>query len=300
MRKVAFIGLGVMGRPMAACLLKKGFEVRGYDVNPEFVAQVEGLIPAGSVAEAVTEAEFVITMLPTKAVWLVLALGPEGVAENAGPGTLVLEMSTTSASLVKEIYEGYVKKGLSMLDAPVSGGPPIAAKGQMAIMVGASREDFDRAKPLLEAMGKNIVLVGGVGAGTTIKMSNQVMGAINMVGVAEGLAMAAKAGVDPELVYRALEDGLADSMALRIKGRKMLDRDFEPGARIAIHMKDMVTVMEEAHKMNFPAPMSALVLEMMQSLTTMGLGESDQASLVRIYEILGNVEVRSGGAAAQD
>jgi 3-hydroxyisobutyrate dehydrogenase and related beta-hydroxyacid dehydrogenases len=299
MHKVGFIGLGVMGRPMAACLLKKGCEVRGYDVNPDFPAQVEGLIPAGSVAEAVAEADFVITMLPTKAICLETALGPGGVAETARPGTLVLEMSTTSASTVKELSAGYAQKGLSMLDAPVSGGPPIAAKGEMAIMVGGSKEDFDRARPLLSAMGKNVVHVGGIGAGTTIKMSNQVMGAINMVGVAEGLAMAAKAGVDPELVYQALEDGLADSMALRIKGRKMLDRDFEPGARIAIHMKDMVTVMEEAHKMNFPAPMSALVLEMMQSLTAMGLGDSDQASLVRIYEILGNVEVKSGTASTK-
>ena len=294
MEIIGFIGLGIMGLPMAKNLAKAGFTVIGYDVTPTSVAEAAkgGVTPADSIPEVASRCSLIIHMLPTPAICLDVALGSGGVAEHAKPGALVLEMSSISAVTAREIHQGLVAKGITMMDAPVSGGDVKAIDGTLAIMAGGSRQDFDRALPVFRAMSASVIRVGDVGAGSIAKLANQIIVGVNAAAMGEAFALAAKAGVDPGLVFDAIRGGLAGSAVLEIKGSKILQRDYEPGARMSIHIKDFANVLDTAHALGVPVPLSAQVMEMMQALKANGLEHIDHCAVVRFYELMAQVEVK--------
>ena len=293
METVGFIGLGLMGNPMARNLVKAGFPVIGYDTLPKNLetAAAHGIVPAASVAELAGKCSIIIDMLPTPAICVNVALGQGGIAESAKPGTLVLDMSSISAKTAKQIHEGLAAKGIHMMDAPVSGGDVKAIDGTLVIMAGGSQEDFDRALPVLRAMSASVTHMGDIGAGCITKLVNQIIVGVNIAAMGEGFAFAAKAGVDPGRVYDAIRGGLAGSTVLDIKGAKILERDYEPGARMEIHIKDFTNVIETAHAMSAPIPLTVAVMEMMQSLKANGLGDIDHGAVVRFYEMIAGVTV---------
>lgn len=296
MEKIGFIGLGIMGCPMAKNLVKAGFAVIGNDIIADNLSKAakDGVTPAGSIAEVASHCDVIIHMLPTPAICLNVALGTGGVAEHAKPGTLVLEMSSLSPMTAKEIHQGLAVRGVAMMDAPVSGGEPKALDGTLSVMLGGARADYERALPVLEAMSSSTILVGDVGAGCIAKLANQIMVGVNIAAMGEALTMAAKAGVDPGLVFDAVRGGLAGSTVLEAKGPMVLARDYEPGARMEIHIKDLVNILDTAHNICAPTPLAALVMEMMQSLKANGMGNIDHGGVIRFYEMMAGVEVRRG------
>ena len=296
METIGFIGLGIMGRPMAKNLVNAGFSVIGYDVVPANVADAGkgGVIAAESVADVARRAAIIIHMLPTPAICVNTALGPDGVGEHAAPGTLVIDMSSISAMTAREIHKGLAAKGIRMMDAPVSGGEPKAIDATLAIMAGGSQEDFDRAMPVFRALASSALRIGEIGAGCIAKLANQIMVGVNIAAMGEAFTLAAKAGVDPGLVFDAVRGGLAGSTVLDQKGPKILARDYQPGARMEIHIKDFVNVLDTAHAFSAPTPLTALVMEMMQSLKANGMGSIDHGAVVRFYEMAANVEVKRG------
>ena len=296
METIGFIGLGIMGRPMSANLVKAGFKVIGYEVVPDNAAKAAkgGVTLAGSVAEVAAQCPIIICMLPTPAICLDVALGKGGIAEHAKPGTLVLEMSSLSPMTIKGMHKGLAAKGIALVDAPVSGGEPKAIDGTLAVMVGGSQADFDRGLPVMQAMSASALRVGEIGAGCITKLANQIIVGVNIAGMCEGLALAAKAGVDPALVFEAIRGGLAGSAVMEAKAPMVLDRNYTPGGRIDIHVKDLVNVLNTAHSVAAPIPLATMVMEMMQTLRANGMGELDHGSLIRFYELVGNVEVKRG------
>jgi 2-hydroxy-3-oxopropionate reductase len=294
MEKIGFIGLGIMGRPMSGHLVKAGFSVTGYEVSPENAKKAAqgGVSLVSSVAELAARSSVIINMLPTPAISLSTALGSGGIAENAAPGVLVLEMSSLSAMTVREIHQGLAAKGIHMLDAPVSGGEAKATDATLAIMAGGAQEDYDRALPVLKAMSASVTRVGGIGAGSIAKLANQIIVGVNIAAMAEAFTLAAKAGVDPGLVFEAIRGGLAGSAVLESKGPMVLERNYTPGARMEIHIKDLLNVLETAHTLSAPVPLAAQVMEMMQSLKANGMGQIDHGGLVRFYELLAGIEVK--------
>jgi 2-hydroxy-3-oxopropionate reductase len=255
-------------------------------------AAENGVILASGIAELARKCSVIINMLPTPAICTEVSLGSGGIAENAAPDTLVLEMSSLSASTVGEIHKGLSAKGIRMLDAPVSGGDLKAIDGTLSIMVGGDKADYERALPAFKAMSASIIRVGDIGAGSIAKLANQIIVGVNAADMGEAFTLAAKAGVDPGLVFDAIRGGLAGSAVLEAKGPKVLARDYEPGARMDIHIKDFTNVLETAHALNLPTPLTALVMEMMQSLKAHGLGHIDHCSLTRFYELISGVEVK--------
>ena len=294
--KIGFIGLGIMGKPMSKNLLKAGHEVVCFDLNTLSMGEVvaAGAKGAASVADVAGECSFIITMLPNSPEVRQVALGPGGIADNAKPGALLVDMSSIAPLAAREIHDGLKAKGIRMLDAPVSGGEPKAIEGTLSVMIGGSQKDFDEAKPVLSAMAASVVRVGEIGAGNTAKLANQIVVAINIAALAEAMALSAKAGVDPELVFQAIRGGLAGSTVMEAKAPMMLDRNIKPGFKIDLHIKDMGNIIETGHAVNVPLPLSATVMEMMQALKADDLGGADHSSLVRYYEKIANVEVKRG------
>ncbi len=296
MEAIGFIGLGIMGRPMSKNLVGAGFAVLGYDVAPANMeaAVKNGVAAAKSVAEVASRCGIIIAMLPTPAICLDVALGGGGIAEHAKPGSLLLEMSSLSPMTVKEMHRGLAAKGISMMDAPVSGGEPKAADATLAIMLGGDKADYERALPVLKPMSASTILVGGIGAGCVAKLANQIMVGVNIAAMGEALTLAAKAGVDPGLVFDAVRGGLAGSTVLDAKGPMVLARNYEPGARMEIHIKDMVNILDTAHAVSSPTPLAAQVMEMMQALKANGMGDIDHGGVIRFYEMMAGVEVKRG------
>ncbi|NLW06614.1 MAG: 2-hydroxy-3-oxopropionate reductase [Clostridia bacterium] len=294
-KKIGFIGLGIMGKPMAKNLLKAGYELVVYDLRKEPVAELAaaGASGADSVAAVAASSEVIITMLPNSPEVKEVLLGPEGIITAAKAGTIVIDMSSIAPLVSREVAERLASRGIRMLDAPVSGGEPGAIKGTLSIMVGGNKEDFDACYPILKAMGSSVVLVGEIGAGNVTKLANQIIVALNIAAMSEALVLATKAGVDPELVYQAIRGGLAGSNVLNAKAPLVLQRQFKPGFRIKLHIKDLNNVLETAHEVGVPLPLTAAVLEMMQALKVDGLAEADHGALVRFYEKLAQIEVQA-------
>jgi 2-hydroxy-3-oxopropionate reductase len=293
METVGFIGLGIMGRPMAANLVKGGFTVIGFDVMPQNCRDAEGrgVKIAASAAELASQCSIIIQMLPTPAICLESAAE---IGKHAKPGTLVLDMSSLSPMTAQQIQSLLSEKGIQMMDAPVSGGEPKAIDATLAIMAGGSQEDYDRALPVFKPMSASTILVGKVGAGCIAKLANQIMVGVNIAAMGEAFTLAAKAGVDPGLVFEAVKNGLAGSTVLNQKGPMILERNYTPGARMEIHIKDFVNVLDTAHSMSSPVPLTASVMEMMQSLKANGMGQIDHGGVVRFYELIAGVEVKKG------
>ena len=294
MAKIGFVGLGIMGKPMSKNLIKAGHQLVVYDIVAKPLEELKqaGAEVAVSPRDVASKANIVITMLPNSPHVKQAILGEKGVAEGAKPGALVVDMSSIAPLVAREVGAELAKKGIRMLDAPVSGGEPKAIEGTLSIMVGGAQADFDEMLPIFKAMGSSAVLTGALGAGNVTKLANQIIVALNIAAVSEALVLATKAGVDPNLVYQAIRGGLAGSTVLEAKAPLMMDRKFNPGFRINLHIKDLGNVLETSHEVGVPLPLSAAVMEIMQALKVDGMGEFDHSSIVRFYEKLAQVEVR--------
>lgn len=296
MKKIGFIGLGIMGKPMSKNLLKAGYQLVVYDIHENIVAE---LVAAGAEAgvsaqDVASKSEIIITMLPNSPHVKSVLLGENGVIYGAKQGTLVIDMSSIAPLVSREVGEQLAAKGIRFLDAPVSGGEPKAIEGTLSIMVGGKEADFEESLPILKCMGASAVLCGDVGAGNVTKLANQIIVAVNIAAMSEALVLATKAGVDPESVYKAIRGGLAGSTVLDAKAPLVMDRKFDPGFRINLHIKDMNNIMETGHEVGAPLPLSASVMEMMQALKVDGHGDKDHGSLVLFYEKLANTQVQRG------
>ncbi len=292
--KIGFIGLGIMGKPMSLNLLKAGYQLVVMDVFEPAVAE---LVAAGAEAaptpRAVAElSDIIITMLPNSPQVKQVVLGEQGVIEGARPGAVVIDMSSIAPLVSREVAGKLAANGVEMLDAPVSGGQPKAIEGTLSVMVGGSQEVFDRCYPIMKAMAGSVVRTGDIGAGNITKLANQVIVALNIAAMAEALVLATKAGVEPELVFQAIRGGLAGSTVLEAKAPLVLDRKFNPGFRINLHIKDLANALDTSHELGVPLPLTASVMEMLQALKVDGQGDADHCSLVRYYEKMAQVEVR--------
>ena len=294
--KIGFIGLGIMGRPMAKNLVKAGHELTVFDFNADAVADLVscGAKAAGSAKEVAEAVEVVITMVPNSPHVRAAVLGENGVKDGAKPGTVLIDMSSIDPVESKAIGKELEQYGIEMLDAPVSGGEPKAIDGTLSVMVGGKKELFDRYYDMLMVMAGSVVYVGDLGSGNVAKLANQIVVAVNIAAVSEALAFAKKAGTDPELVYRAIRGGLAGSTVMDAKAPMMLDRNFKPGFRIELHIKDLNNALNAAHAISSPVPLTGQLMEIMQALKADGYEKEDHSSIVKFYEKIGNVTVEPG------
>ena len=291
---IGFIGLGIMGKPMSKNLLKAGYSLVVYDINP---APVEELVAAGagrgeSSKDVAARSEIVITMLPDGPEVEQVILGPNGVLEGARPGTVVVDMSSISPLVSKKAGAACEKRGVEFLDAPVSGGEPKAIDGTLAIMAGGKGEVFERVLPVLQAMGSSVTLTGPAGAGNVTKLANQIMVACNIAAMGEALALATKAGLDPEIVFNAVKGGLAASAVLNAKAPMVIARNFKPGFRIRLHHKDLRNALAAAGSLETPLPLTGLVEQMLVALINDGKGDLDHSAIVQFTEKMAAVEIR--------
>jgi 2-hydroxy-3-oxopropionate reductase len=294
MRTIGFVGLGIMGKPMASNLVRAGHRLIVHDINPAPVRELVqlGAKEKGSSADVAAESEIVITMLPNSPDVKAVVLGPKGVLEGARPGLILIDMSSIAPLAAKEVASAAAAKGVKMLDAPVSGGEPKAKDGTLSIMVGGDKATFDSVVEVLQAMGKSVVRCGDVGSGNMTKLANQIVVALNIIAVSEALVLATKAGVDAKVVYQAIRGGLAGSTVMDAKAPLIFDRKFDPGFRIELHLKDLLNVMETAHQVGAPVPFSSLATEVLSAMKTGGKGKLDHGGIVQHFESLAGVEVR--------
>jgi len=295
MTRIGFIGLGIMGKPMAKNLLRAGYPLVVYDVVPAPVAELvaAGAEPGTSCADVASRSDVVITMLPNSPDVRDAVLGPGGVLEGALPGTILVDMSSIAPLASREIAAQLAERGVAMLDAPVSGGEPKAIEGTLAIMVGGPEPVFDEMKEMLSKMGASVTRVGDIGSGNVAKLANQIIVGLNIAAVGEAMVLATKAGVDPARVFQAIRGGLAGSTVLEAKMPLILARNFKPGFRIELHIKDLANAVETAQSLGVPSPLSEEALLMMRTLAAEGHARDDHGGLVQYYEKLANIEVRA-------
>jgi 2-hydroxy-3-oxopropionate reductase len=290
--KIGFIGLGIMGAPMALHLVKAGHEVtyvQRNKVNAEIAASsAKGLATPKEVAE---QSDVVILMLPDTPDVQTVLFGAHGVAEGLAKGKTVIDMSSISPIETKAFAEKIAALGCDYLDAPVSGGEVGAKAASLTIMVGGSEAAFAKAKPLFELMGKNITHVGGVGDGQTTKVANQIIVALNIAAVGEALLFASKAGADPAKVRQALMGGFASSRILEVHGERMIKRTFNPGFRIGLHQKDLGLALAGAKSMGVALPQTASAAQLMQTCAAQGWDQLDHSALVKSLELMANHQV---------
>jgi 2-hydroxy-3-oxopropionate reductase len=294
MKKIGFIGLGIMGKPMAMNLIKAGYDLTVYDIRPEAVEEVvaAGAKEGKNSQDVATKSEVIITMLPNSPDVKKVVLGEHGVLEGASRGAILIDMSSIAPLVSKEIAAEAEKKGVEMLDAPVSGGEPKAKEGTLSIMVGGKKEVFEKVEEILKVMGASAVLVGDIGSGNTTKLANQIIVALNIAAMSEAMVLATKAGVDPERVYQAIRGGLAGSAVLDAKVPLALKGNFKPGFRIELHIKDLANALDTAHSLGVPVPLASGAMEIMQTLKVDGKAGDDHGGIIQFYEKLAKVEVR--------
>ncbi len=284
--KVGFVGLGIMGRPQALNIRKAGYEMT---VWARRSASMQPLLDAGASAcaspkEAAAAADVTFVMVADTPDVEQVILGPGGIVEGAKPGSVVVDMSTISPVVTREIAKKLAAKNIEMLDAPVSGGDIGAINATLSIMVGGRPEIFSKVKPLFECMGKNIVHIGANGAGQVAKACNQIVGAVMLEAVAEGLTLARRNGADPARVREALLGGFAWSKVLEFQGRRIIERDFKPGFKARLHRKDLKIVTDTAAHLGLALPQASLVATHLNALVGMGLGDEDSAAVVKVIE----------------
>ena len=284
--KVGFIGLGIMGKPMSKNLLKAGYELVVYNRTP---SKADELVELGaargtSAADVASQCDVIITMVPNSPQVREVCLGNDGIADTAKPGTVVIDMSSIDPVESKAIGAELAKKGIELMDAPVSGGEPKAIDGTLSVMVGGKKELFDKYYDMLMSMAGAVTYVGPLGSGNVAKLANQVIVAVNIAAVSEALTLAVKNGADPELVYKAIRGGLAGSTVLDAKAPMMMAHNFKPGFRIELHIKDLANALNAAHATSTSLPLTACVMEMMQALKNDGCASEDHSALVRYYE----------------
>lgn len=288
MQKIGFIGLGIMGSPMAANLIRAGYEVTGHDVSSDSVKRLlqAGGKPAGSIEEATAGADVVITMLPDSPQVQEVVLGPKGVLDCAGPDLLLIDMSTIAPETSVAVARLAQDKGTRVLDAPVSGGEQGAVEASLSIMVGGDPDVFETARPVLEHLGKTIVHVGGHGAGQTVKAANQLMVAGIIALVSEAIVLLEASGVDGQRGIEVLAGGLAGNRILDRKAASMLAREFAPGFRIDLHHKDMGIALASARSAGISLPVTGVVAQLVASARAMGYGSLDHSALLNVIEKL--------------
>jgi len=294
MKKLGFIGVGIMGKPMAKNLIDAGYDLIAYDIDKEALNEiVEYGAERGTSPKNIAEnSDIIITMLPNSPDVKKVVLGENGVIEGVREGQTLIDMSSIAPLVSQEIAEELEKKRVEMLDAPVSGGQEKAQAGTLAIMVGGKKEVFEESKAILEVMGGSVTLVGGVGAGETTKLANQIIVAINIAAVAEALIMGKKAGVDPEEIFYAIRGGLAASQCLEDKAPRMFEGRYDPGFKMKLHVKDLTNVFETSRELHTAMPLTAHVMEMMQALIADGYDEVDHGALALYYEKLNGLSLK--------
>ena len=295
--KIGFIGLGIMGKPMAKNLLKAGYSLVVYDV---MAAPVTELVAAGATAgtspkDVAAQCDLIITMLPNSPHVKTAVTGPNGVIEGAKPGSIVVDMSSIAPAASRELADELAKKGIEMLDAPVSGGEPKAIDGSLSVMVGGKEAIFAKVKDVLLKMAASAVLCGDIGAGNVTKLANQIIVALNIAAMSEAFVLATKAGVDPERVFDAIKGGLAGSTVLNAKAPMVLNGNYKAGFRIELHIKDLQNALDTAHESGVPIPLTSQVMEIMQALKVDGKQTNDHGGIIQFYEKLAGVKVRKGG-----
>ncbi|GHU39552.1 2-hydroxy-3-oxopropionate reductase [Spirochaetia bacterium] len=290
---IGFIGLGIMGAPMARNLIKAGYKLVVYSKSKKYDELCAlGAEGAASYKDIAAKSELVITMLPNSPQVKEVLLGADGVIEGIKSGTTVIDMSSIAPSVSQEIGKALKSKAVQFLDAPVSGGEPKAVEATLAIMVGGDKASFDKVKPVLEKMGSSVTLVGGIGSGNTAKLANQIIVALNIAAVSEAFVLAAKAGVRPQAVFDAIKGGLAGSTVMNAKVPMILDGNFKPGFSIELHIKDLQNALDTAHDLGAPVPLTAGLMETMQFLKNDGYAASDHSAIVRYWEQMAKQEVR--------
>ena len=289
---VGFIGLGTMGRPMARNLLVAGYPVVAHNRSRGPVEELStaGADAADAPAEVAERAAVVITMLPDTSDVEDVAFGASGVMESLRPGLLIVDMSTIRPALARRIAREAREHGADALDAPVSGGELGAREASLSVMVGGSEDSFQRARPILRSMGRNVTWIGEPGAGQVAKAANQVIVGVTIQAVAEALLLAARSGVDPARVREALLGGFAQSRILEVHGQRMLDRDFDPGFRSRLHRKDLAIAVDAGREAGVALPSAALVGEALSALVGSGGGDQDHSALLRVLEAMSGRE----------
>ena len=286
--KVGFIGLGIMGKPMARNLMEAGYELTVHNRSPEKAHELgeEGAAVAGSPREVAQKSDVTITMLPDSPQVEEVVAGEEGVLEGIKEGSLLVDMSTISPVVTEELAEKLKEHGASMLDAPVSGGDVGAIEGTLSIMVGGDEEDFQRARPLFEVMGNTITHVGPTGAGQVTKAANQVVVALTIEAVSEALVLGSAGGVSPEKILDVLSGGLAGNKVMEVKREKFLSHTFDPGFRSELHHKDLGIALSAGREYGVVLPVTALVDQMLLAMKKKGWGGEDHSALLRVIEDL--------------
>lgn len=294
MQIIGFIGLGIMGKPIARNLIKAGYSLIVYDINPIPLKELqkEGATVSSSVMELAEKCTIIITMLPNSPESEEIIIGDKGIVQSARKGTIVIDMSSIDPIVSIKIGKKLLDKGIEFLDAPVSGGQSGAIEGSLAIMAGGKSKVFEKVLPVFKVIGSSYTLVGGVGAGNFTKLSNQIIVAINIAAVSEALILAKKAGLSPTTVYNAIKGGLAGSKVLDSKAPMMINRNFEAGFKIRLHEKDLQNVINAGSSLSVHLPLSALVLEMLKSLTSSGKGDLDHCGILKFYEDISKIEVK--------
>jgi len=285
---IGFIGLGIMGRPMARNLLKAGYSLI---VHSRSRGPVDELVAAGAKAgtspkDVASQSDVLVTMLPNSPDVELVALGKDGIVEGARPGMIYVDMSTISPLVSQKVAQALEAKGVRMLDAPVSGGEKGAIDGALSIMVGGDQAVFDAVLPILQAMGKTITRLGPLGFGGFTKLANQIIVAVNLTALGEALTLAKKAGLDRELTLKALAGGLAGSKCLEQKTANYVAGSYKPGFKVDLHFKDLGLIMESARALGVPLPATAVVQELFSALRVKGRGEMDHSAVITLLEDL--------------
>jgi 2-hydroxy-3-oxopropionate reductase len=289
---VGFIGLGIMGKPMAWNLLKKGCKLLVYDIHQPAVETLESAgAQAASLAEIGAACSLVFTILPNGPIVQDVLFNVTGLLSTLKPGSVVVDMSSVTPVESQTCQKKLAEKNIGFLDAPVSGGEPKAIDGTLAFMVGGTQTDFDQVLPYFQRMGASALLVGPSGSGSIAKLANQIIVNLNITAVAEAFVFAAKAGADPEKVYQAIRGGLAGSVVMDAKVPMMISRNFKPGGKLSINLKDIKNVMATAHALDVPLPFTSQLLELMQALKVDGHIEEDHSAIVKYFEKLARTEV---------
>jgi 2-hydroxy-3-oxopropionate reductase len=292
--KIAWIGLGIMGSPMSENLIRAGYDVTGYTLEPEKLARLAaaGGTAAGSIAEAVADAEVIITMVPASPQVEAVAYGADGILANARRGALLIDTSSITPRTSVDLAKAAAELGIRVLDAPVSGGEAGAVEAVLSIMVGGEQADFDQARPILDTLGKTVVLCGPHGAGQTVKAANQLIVAVNIQACAEAVVFLEKSGVDLDAALEVLNGGLAGSTVLTRKKDNFRYREFAPGFRIDLHHKDMGIVTDAARAVGAALPVGQVVAGLVASLRAQGDGGLDHSALLRGVERLSGLPVK--------
>lgn len=292
--KVGFVGLGIMGRPMAKNIVKAGYELTVYDFHQDAVDDLvkNGAKAAKSGKEVAENADVVITMLPNSPNVEAALFAEDGIAAGLSEGKAVIDMSSIAPKASQEFAKRLAEQGVALLDAPVSGGEPKAIDGTIAVMVGGDKEVFEKYEELMSTMASSVTRVGEVGAGNITKLANQMIVAVNIAAISEAYSLAKKAEVDPEAVYQAIRSGLAGSTVMDQKSNKIFSGDFEPGFRVELHIKDLQNALDTSHDINVATPFTSLAMDILQSLKANGLEKKDHSAIANFYETINNMKLQ--------